>query len=56
MKKKTIIIISIIIIVLAIIGFIGYKLYLLNKYSTTQFGDKYSYFLDIIKKRDTYTI
>lgn len=28
----------------------------MNKYSTTQFGDKYSDFLDIIKKRDTYTI
>lgn len=28
----------------------------MNKYSTTQFGDKYSDFLDIIKKRDAYTI
>ena len=32
------------------------KYYLLNKYSTSQFDNEYSYFLDILKKKDTYTI
>lgn len=56
MKKKNVIIISIIIVVLAATCFIGYKYYLLNKYSTSQFDNEYSYFLDILKKKDTYTI
>lgn len=55
MKKKKGIIIITIIIALVIISFIGYKVYLLNRYSTKEFDNQYSYFLDIIKKRDTYT-
>ena len=56
MKKKTIGIICILLIVLACISFIGYKVYLLNAYNTKEFDNNYLYFLDILKKKDTYTI
>lgn len=56
MKKKTIGVICILLIVLASISFIGYKVYLLNAYSTKEFDNNYLYFLDILKKKDTYTI
>ena len=56
MKKKTIGVICILLIVLACISFIGYKVYLLNAYSTKEFDNNYLYFLDILKKKDTYTI
>ena len=56
MKKKIIGVICILFIVLASISFIGYKVYLLNAYSTKEFDNNYLYFLDILKKKDTYTI
>lgn len=54
MKKKVVIVLVILIIIVG--GYLGYKVYYLNKYNVDDMEEYYQKFINLVGEKDTYTV